>query len=263
MKNFKELIKRKKFITLILSLFITISGLFIFVLSLSMLAIPSLAGFTIISSIILMFIGYMIPKAIIKLENDKENKQQQDHNEIKDVIKNLRDIKLANDNEKQNYILAKKIKKTMSLPISLTFFLIIWFSIIFIIVGFIKYNEAPFLVLVGFVLLAVDIIIFNIHKIKNRNHIQKIMNNKIYVADCYAYDRKTEKYKEYYGSGNDTRSRRGIYTLYFIKITDGNYFVNKWFPISAEQYNKAKIDVKLYVSDELDIYDIIPNNNSN
>lgn len=261
MKNFKELIIRKKFITLILSLFITISGLLIFLLGLSMLDVPGLAGFTIIFSIILMFIGYMIPKAIIKLENDKDNKQQQEHNEIKDVIKNLQNIKLANDNEKQNYILAKKIKKTMSLPLSLTFFLIIWFSIIFIIVGFMKYNEASFLVLVGFVLLAVDIIIFSINKNKNRNNIQRIMNNKIYVADCYAYDRKTEKHKEYYHT--EDRTRRVMYTLYFIKITDGNYFINKWFPISPEQYNKANIDVKLYVSDEIDIYDIIPNNNSN
>lgn len=151
----------------------------------------------------------------------------------------------------------------MALPILLTFFLIILLSIIFIIVGFIKYNEAHFLVLVGFVLLAVNIIIFSINKIKNKNYIQKIMNNKIYIADCYAYDRKTEKYKEYYGSGDDTRSGRDIYTLYFIKITDGNYFVNKWFPISAEQYDKAKINVKLYLSDDIDIYDIIPNNNSN
>lgn len=87
MKNFKELIKRKKFITLILSLFIAISGLLIFALGLSMLDVPNLAGFIIIFSIILMFIGYMIPKAIIKLENDKENKQQQEHNEIKDVLK--------------------------------------------------------------------------------------------------------------------------------------------------------------------------------
>lgn len=260
MKNFKELIKRKKFITFILSLFITLSGLLIFVLGLSMLDVPSLAVFTIAFAIILMFIGYMIPKVIIKLEKDKDNKQQQEDNEIKDVIKNLRNIKLANDDEKQNYILTKKIKKTMSLPMLLTFSLIIWFSIIFIIVGFVK-SEASFLVYIGFTLLIVDLIIFSINKIKNRNNIQKIMNNKIYVADCYEYDRKTERYKEYYGP--DVDNRKVYYTLYFIKITDGNYLVNKWFPVSAEQYNKANIAVKLYLSDEIGIYDIIPNNNSN
>lgn len=255
MKNFKELIKRKKFITLILSLFITVSGLLIFVLSLSMLAVPNLASSTIIFSIILMFIGYMIPKAIIKLENDKENNQQQEHSERKDVIQNLSGIKLANDIEKQNYIVVKKIKKTMSLPISLTFFVILWFSIIFIIVGFIKYNEAHFLALVGFCFFIIDIFIFYINRNNKKNYIQKIMNSKIYVADCYVCDRKIEKYKEYHSDHGR------LYIYHFIKVTDGNYFVNKWFPISEEQYNKAKIDVKLYVSDEIDIYDIIPNSN--
>ena len=257
MKSFKELIIRKKFITFILSLFIIISGLLFFLLGLIMLDVPAIAGVTIIFSIILMFIGYMIPKAIIKLENDKYNRLQQEHNEIKDVIKNLQYIKIANDNEKQNFILGNKIEKYMPFPIYLAFYSIIFYSLLFIITGFMKYNNASSLILVGIVLLAIDTVIFHINKNKNKKYIQKIMDSKIYVADCYSYDKKIEKHRKFDFSRDRLHISYNIF--YFIKITDGDYFINKWFPIEPEHYRKTNIEVKLYLSDEIDICDIIPN----
>jgi len=263
MKNLKELIKRKKFLTLFLSSFIFISGLLIFILGLIMIistnainksasneAIIPLA--VVIFGVILIFIGYIIPKSIIKTIHDEENEQKQQSNEKKYIIQNLHEIKLANDTEKQNYIIEKKWKNTISFPMMLAIGIIFWIGAIFIIVSLIKNETLPFLLFTGICFIIIDIIIFYRNKSKNKNMIQKFMNSNIYIANCYAYDRKTERIKVI----NNTR-HNDYYTLHLIKITDGDYFIEKWFPINHKKFYDEMIYVKLYISDKIDIYDII------
>lgn len=255
MKNIKELIKRKKFLTLFLSLFITISGLLVFMSGLLMFVITADRTFIPIAisifGTILTFIGYIIPKSIIKISHDEENKRQQQCNEKKDIIKNLREIKLASDIEKQDYIIEKKLKSSISFPILLTIGIIFWIGAIFIIVSFIKNKKASFLLFVGICFLVLGTIICYINKNKNKNFIQKFMNSNIYIAGCYAYDRKTETIRVVDTTGSN------FYTLHLIKITDGNYFIDKWFSINYDRFYNDIINVKLYISDEMDIYDIM------
>ena len=64
--------------------------------------------------------------------------------------------------------------------------------------------------------------------------INKIMNGKMYIADCYSYDKKICKHSE----GID----------YFIKVTDNNgHFVDKWFKIHEKIYKNSEIvEAKIY-----------------
>ena len=55
---------------------------------------------------------------------------------------------------------------------------------------------------------------------------------------------------------DESRIHRNI-TLYLIRITDGEYKINKWFSIDSKYYNEKELKVKLYVSDEIDVYDIL------
>lgn len=78
------------------------------------------------------------------------------------------------------------------------------------------------------------------------------MNSNIYIANCYAYDRKTEKIR----INNPDRGRH-YDTIHLIKVTDGNYFVEKWFSVSYKDFYNETLKAKLYISNEMDIYDIV------
>lgn len=81
------------------------------------------------------------------------------------------------------------------------------------------------------------------------------MKSNVYIANCYAYDRKREEVTTYNYIPN--HNSRSTITQYYIKITDGNYFIDRWFLIDYTHYNDKTINVRLYVSDEIDIYDVV------
>ena len=81
-------------------------------------------------------------------------------------------------------------------------------------------------------------------KYSYRKNIEKNAPGNIYIADCYAYDKRS-----CYDSESGTRQ-------YQIKITDGSYYIKKWFDISFIQYDLENIHVKLYISYEADIFNI-------
>lgn len=76
------------------------------------------------------------------------------------------------------------------------------------------------------------------------------MNSNIYISNCYVYDKKVETIRE-------SVSPLIYRTFHLVKVTDGKYFVKKWFIISYKYYYNETIKVKLYVSNEVDVYNVI------
>ena len=206
---------------------------------------------TIIFGSILIFVGYIIPKSILILIYSEEDAKKQESKEKENIIKNLQEIKLASDIEKQNYIIENKLNKNIGPVVIILLVSAFLYGFAFIFAGFILNIETMAFLVLGICLITIGIFIFYINKIKNQKMIQKFMNSDIYVADCYAYDRKTEKIRES-NSGHST-----IKIIYLVKVTDGNYFIQKWFPINYNHFYDNTINVKLYISNEMDIYNII------
>ena len=263
MKGFIELIKRKKIGTFLISLFFFIIGLLIVILGLSMLWMTKTAGETDISvpmiicifGAIVLIIGYAIPKVILKLDKTIEQEKENEDNEKRENIKNIKGIRLATSEEKENYITNKKIKKKISFQQLLLICLIFWTGIIFIIVNVVTNIGNMNLLLVGILLVIIGTIIFFTNRNSNKKEINKIMQSNVYIADCVAFERKIKTYR-YDDYIDERRIHRNI-TLYLIRITDGEYKINKWFSIDSKYYNEKELKVKLYVSDEIDVYDIL------
>lgn len=262
MQSFKELIKNKNFFTFFLSLFIFMSGVLILLLGFVMFfTINTLESgsnnttmpiVTSIFGIILIGIGYIIPKLIIKNKNIADDERQKCDNEKKKVIQSINGIRLATDTEKQDYIMDKNLKNDISFPTMLLIGMVLCFAFVFILVGLVQEEAKTFLFFTGIVFLAIGIIIFYIQKNKNSKIIKKIMNCNIYVANCYAYDRKTEKIRI-----NNPDHVSHYDTIHLIKVTDGNYFVEKWFSVGYKDFYNETLKAKLYISNEMDIYDIV------
>ena len=155
MQSFKELIKNKNFFTFFLSLFIFMSGVLILLLGFVMFfTINTLESgsnnttmpiVTSIFGIILIGIGYIIPKLIIKNKNIADDERQKCDNEKKKVIQSINGIRLATDTEKQDYIMDKNLKNDISFPTMLLIGMVLCFAFVFILVGLVQEEAKTFL----------------------------------------------------------------------------------------------------------------------
>ena len=254
MKHFKELIERRMYFEIIFESFFGILGLITIVAGIVVSIIYkefNVTIITVISGLSSILLGLSIP--LLSLEGVHENeKKKKDYFDARNrAINYLSNIRLANENEKMEYIEYLRIKKNgNSKKVSI-------FGIIAIIIGvffFIKFGNVfntNFILLFGIISILIIIISNWLIKLLLKANEKKIINSKVYIAECYSSEFSIESHTSYDGQ---------YYVSYLMKITNGKEFLDKWFSISYQQYEKYKdktANVKLYISTEIDLYDIM------
>lgn len=167
-----------------------------------------------------------------------------------EIISKFQNIKLMSDEDKKIYINHKQLKnkkKTSSFCASIFFVgmsLYMLLGTILILISEMQI-QMPALVL-SIIFLLIGKTLYK-DSIKDKELINKIMNGKMYIADCYSYDKKVRKHSE----GED----------YFIKVTDNNgNFIDKWFEIQKDVYTKNEtVKAKLIILEEAkeEIFEVI------
>lgn len=188
--------------------------------------------------------GYQIYNYVKSHYNNLIEKQIDNENiiQISDIPKNFNGINIMTNDEKLVYINSKKLKNYIRIfPFILSIFFFI--SFLFWLLGCFV---VPQNIITGIILV---LICFSFSKffykrsVRDKKLIEKIMNNNVYIADCYSYDKKIETYNS------------GIH--YYIKICNNNYYINKWFEISKEAYKENEtIKVKLVFFENPSIEDL-------
>ena len=85
---------------------------------------------------------------------------------------------------------------------------------------------------------------------KNKDLIKKIINGKMYLVECYVYDKKHNRTQDTDGT---------VYENYYIKITDNHYVVEPWIEIPKTCYrDEENYMVRFFVLNEkgIDIFEI-------
>lgn len=251
MNVFKELKSRKNYIVLFFSFLIMFLGLLpflfgIFLISQSINNSEDLAMSLsfIFMGLIVIIMGYMLSFIMARVSIKEDTKKKIIETEKRNIIRNMKNLREATEDEKKEFI---KIHQDFNIMLKY----IIYFLILLMIIAGLFILSLPFYFYLIIIAIFLLLLFKSINNSKKEFHKQE--NCKIYIADCHVYDTKFEEYIE------------PDRIILFVKITDGNYLVNTWFNAthalnySSTSNNSITIGskVKLFLSDELDIFDII------
>lgn len=256
MKYFKQLIKNKRFFSFILTSTMLLGGIIIFVFGLSLCyplsTLEESSNATIFTvSIILLgatlsVLGYLWPIRIIKDDEKKTMETNLSEQKKKEAIENMQGIRLATNEEKAFFIKQNKMISVTNVclyTIGKMMVAAVIMGIIFLVIHHEKLFWANVIILFGSI--ALLIILKLIKNIKKRN--EAVMNKDMYIVDCYAYQKEKER----------VRLSNGTIDICKIKVTDGNYFLDKWFGIGHKEFNQETINVRLYISQGIDIFHVV------
>ena len=200
--------------------------------------------------------GYQIYNYIMYKYKDMTEKKINKDNIISksDVVNKFNNVKELSLEEKENYITRKNIKnkpRIFFVILSIILFLNLIFWVTAIIGAIMKpidytiYNWLCyiFMSVLSFYLWRKSNKAIN----KNKDLIKKIINGKMYLVECYVYDKKLDKTQ-------DTNGK--IRENYYIKITDNHYVVDSWIEIPKSCYRDEENYTKTIISTNSDLIDI-------
>jgi len=153
--------------------------------------------------------------------------------EAKEIENKFYPVKTMSDEDKLKYLQYKKIKKSYR-PFSFIIALLFFGATGFWALGLIAFLAEDLIdiknIITSIMMLLVCFWIGTKilkHSAKNKKLYEKIMNHKMYVVDCYSYDKKMD-------IANDE-------TTYYIKVANNEYYLNQWFEIPKEKYVASDI----------------------
>jgi len=172
--------------------------------------------------------GYQIYNYIKAKYNSLTEREVDDNRVInqEDIRTKFDGIKVMSKEDKLKYISYNKIKnsyKPLSFILALFFFICTGFWLL----GCLLVPENIISEIALF--LICFIVGFSIFRYSGRSKTlyNKIMRNKMYMADCYSYDKKIDTCDEG--------------TFYYIKVANNEYYLNNWFEISEKIYKKSDV----------------------